>query len=683
MVKRRNLSPDFEAGMSDLLRRLGDSAVRSSTVPHGVKHLGVTGDTVWVAGDGRVTSVRAVDEGLEAARARIDEAEGSLAESQVRLDEAERTVEEARVRLDSVQSVILLSHGDGRQGRADASEAWGFDTTDAPPGAEGSWSVTAAQNSGYPLFPGVEERWAIPVDPAREYLITYWTKNSVTGGLHAGQATRYDAGGAVLGTFFLSTNRASGTEWTKHELTITPAQLDGAARLGFTMYGNVGANRGAFKTGGWSLQAKVGARQVEASEELSTLVVTDSAILNHATLIGQTVVDDINVQGKLIGTDGVFTGTVDFENINVEDSVLAERISGEHLYGTIIEGGSLEASSDDGLTVFISGTAVPWSNPISPGLVPYPGMAFTAPGGTGLVGVIGASPIGAGDANVDFGGIGSVRLDILNSSGESAGGSVAASPNGSSLNGPPQLGSSYTASVSATYTGATLTAGDTGPSSSAGSVFASSSMLYLRGGSVQSEYRTSFMAVPRTGSGYGASLFAEQGSIGPTGGGSGYEVVLAKNYGKLSPEGRAGYGLDMSESGIDVMYWEPTPGGGMSGETIGPLHTFGVGPWQSISLVNGWLPYTGGGGYYPGARARAVPGGVQIQAMVRSGAKGNIGLLPANLRPLHATFLTAQTPGGVPGQVFVSLAGGGQAIAYNAGPDAPAYLAFDAILPLT
>lgn len=93
----------------------------------------------------------------------------------------------------------------------------------------------------------------------------------------------------------------------------------------------------------------------ETSERLATsmtdvarhLIVTDSAILNHATLIGQTVVDDINVQGKLIGKDGVFTGTVDFENINVSDQVLAERLTGEHIYGTVIEGGEIRTT--DGL----------------------------------------------------------------------------------------------------------------------------------------------------------------------------------------------------------------------------------------------------------------------------------------------------------------------------------------------
>ena len=87
------------------------------------------------------------------------------------------------------------------------------------------------------------------------------------------------------------------------------------------------------------------ARIVQAmSVATKKLVVTEEAILNHATLIGQTVVDDINVQGKLVGTDGVFTGTVDFENVNVTDELLASRISGEHIYGTVIEGGLFKTS---------------------------------------------------------------------------------------------------------------------------------------------------------------------------------------------------------------------------------------------------------------------------------------------------------------------------------------------------
>ena len=89
------------------------------------------------------------------------------------------------------------------------------------------------------------------------------------------------------------------------------------------------------------------ARIVQAmSVATKKLVVTEEAVLNHATLIGQTVVDDINVQGKLVGTDGVFTGTVDFENVNVTDELLASRISGEHIYGTVIEGGLFKTSDN-------------------------------------------------------------------------------------------------------------------------------------------------------------------------------------------------------------------------------------------------------------------------------------------------------------------------------------------------
>ena len=107
------------------------------------------------------------------------------------------------------------------------------------------------------------------------------------------------------------------------------------------------------------------ARIVQAmSVATKKLVVTEEAILNHATLIGQTVVDDINVQGKLIGTDGVFTGTVDFANVNVTGELLASQISGEHIYGTVIEGGEVRTSDalpgqvslrDDGLRDNIEG----------------------------------------------------------------------------------------------------------------------------------------------------------------------------------------------------------------------------------------------------------------------------------------------------------------------------------------
>lgn len=133
----------------------------------------------------------------------------------------------------------------------------------------------------------------------------------------------------------------------------------------------------------------------ETSERLATsmtdvarhLIVTDSAILNHATLIGQTVVDDINVQGKLIGKDGVFTGTVDFENVNVTDQVLASRISGEHIYGTVVEGGEIRTT--DGLPgqVILSdeGYVDPMSLAKHPGIriIPVDASKLVTPPGMG------------------------------------------------------------------------------------------------------------------------------------------------------------------------------------------------------------------------------------------------------------------------------------------------------------
>src|SRR5699024_575144 len=78
------------------------------------------------------------------------------------------------------------------------------------------------------------------------------------------------------------------------------------------------------------------------------LVVSEEAILNHATLIGQTVVDDINVQGKLIGTDGVFTGTVDFENVNVTGLQLVEKLEANSISADLIEGGHFTGETFEG-----------------------------------------------------------------------------------------------------------------------------------------------------------------------------------------------------------------------------------------------------------------------------------------------------------------------------------------------
>lgn len=83
--------------------------------------------------------------------------------------------------------------------------------------------------------------------------------------------------------------------------------------------------------------------------------IREDEILRNATLLGDTVVQEINVTDKLIGKDGVFTGTVDFANVNVTDELLAARISGEYLYGTVIEGGEIRTGSDESRGSFTLG----------------------------------------------------------------------------------------------------------------------------------------------------------------------------------------------------------------------------------------------------------------------------------------------------------------------------------------
>ena len=91
------------------------------------------------------------------------------------------------------------------------------------------------------------------------------------------------------------------------------------------------------------------ARIVQAmSVATKKLVVTEEAILNHATLIGQTVVDDINIQGKLIGRDGTFTGTVDFENVNVTGTQLVNKLAASSISADKISGGDFTGKTFSG-----------------------------------------------------------------------------------------------------------------------------------------------------------------------------------------------------------------------------------------------------------------------------------------------------------------------------------------------
>ena len=147
--------------------------------------------------------------------------------------------------------------------------------------------------------------------------------------------------------------------------------------------------------------------------------IREDEILRNATLIGDTVVDNINVVGKLVGTDGVFTGTVDFENINVTDEVLAARISGEHIYGTVIEGGLFKTSdSMPGRVEFADDAYIPSWAPTPTAL---PGFRIT--------------PVDTSNVSIPPG-LGMNRDGVVLDGGKSTSGQssyISASPSGTSI----------------------------------------------------------------------------------------------------------------------------------------------------------------------------------------------------------------------------------------------------------
>ena len=118
--------------------------------------------------------------------------------------------------------------------------------------------------------------------------------------------------------------------------------------------------------------------------------IREDEILRNATLLGDTVVEQINVTGKLVGTDGVFTGTVDFANVNVTGELLANEISGEHVYGTVIEGGEIRTGNDESRGSFLLGDRAyvyPHDGYQAPGIRFTPaGSTMIHPPGLGILG---------------------------------------------------------------------------------------------------------------------------------------------------------------------------------------------------------------------------------------------------------------------------------------------------------
>ena len=105
------------------------------------------------------------------------------------------------------------------------------------------------------------------------------------------------------------------------------------------------------------------------------------------------------------------------------------------------------------------------------------------------------------------------------------------------------------------------------------------------------------------------------------------------------------------------------------------------GEWIVLTLLNGWEPYVGGGGYYGGLRARSTPLGIQINGMVKGTTVGEIAVLPSALGVPASSQWDARGGAGVSTVNLSEGSGSRPALKLSAGPQA-GFLSIDRILPL-
>lgn len=77
-----------------------------------------------------------------------------------------------------------------------------------------------------------------------------------------------------------------------------------------------------------TVTSELSARVVNAmTAQVKNLVVTESAILQHTTLLGETVAEQLNVTKKLVARDAIVDGTLDVAQLNVTEAMSAQIVS--------------------------------------------------------------------------------------------------------------------------------------------------------------------------------------------------------------------------------------------------------------------------------------------------------------------------------------------------------------------
>lgn len=238
------------------------------------------------------------------------------------------------------------------------------------PAAGGTWSATGGRDGGGTLTidAGTAQRGsydhvydstnATPVTPNVTYRISVWVKPAVDSPNPALSMywRWYKADGSQTGLNYVKSSSGLAGEWSLIEQErLAPAdaayavagfysQSNYTGALTFSepsvrpLVGSVLIEDGAVTTSKLTVTEEMAAELASfMSVETKNLIVTEAAILQHATLLGTTVVDQINVTGKLIGSDGVFTGTVDFSNINVTGEAILAKLATNSISADLID----------------------------------------------------------------------------------------------------------------------------------------------------------------------------------------------------------------------------------------------------------------------------------------------------------------------------------------------------------
>lgn len=348
MVKVSDLKDDGQ----DSLDRLVEAAQNHKTVPHAVK-VATANEKVFFQdstggyhawnGDAIVeydTRMNAARQEMEAARTRIEEVQTNLDAASARIDASSVELAGMDDRIETAQTAVEAANNSLAQlsTELDSSQA----------------DITAVQQATANLNQNIstlEEKAAAAQASATKAQATADGKTSV----QYGTETPPPSPGATAGDIYYYTgedNRIieqwqwSGSDWVKRKIEsaqlanfdagyITSGYLDVANRIqAGSIYSDkvdaqsVAASVGEFvqvKASNVEVTGDLAARVVNSMDTNSKrLVVTEEAVLQHTTLLGTTVADEINVRKLLRGRDAILDGTLDVAQLNVTTEMSAQ-----------------------------------------------------------------------------------------------------------------------------------------------------------------------------------------------------------------------------------------------------------------------------------------------------------------------------------------------------------------------